>query len=188
MSAYMIDRNHVRFLIEAGLSSRIRGMSPLRWFWTDAEGKERDATLTGDTAAAVGQMLWDENHASVCARYPEDDLPGPTDQDFVYSEHHRSSGIVNPAQVLKSCHCLRYQSCEHEGWNKSQACAFVESLCDSASRRVEGYEEAQWGAPDMGSTVVSLMDMVKKPNAGDIVRSHWDKISGIDQSEEKRSE
>lgn len=97
-------------------------------------------------------MLWRENIASVSARYPNESsatLPGPCNEDFVIrpSNCRNDFGLINPVQVLKSCDCYNYQSCEHEGWMASEAHAFIQALREAAIDALPGYEQAVWGAP-----------------------------------------
>ncbi len=163
MSAYMIDRDHVRYLVEAALTIPGRNCqhSHLTWIWgvdRQANTYERGELYPGDhkRAAEVGQMLWDECHTSVCYRYPDGDLPGPCDQDFTYREHrstmHRER--IEPVQTIKACDCYQYQSCEHPGWDTSQAKAFIDALRSEAWRSLPGYDDAEWGAPSLDSEAV----------------------------------
>lgn len=159
MSAYMIDRKHVQYLVTVAMSRRILGQSHcIRWFhngqWHELGCSDRKR------AAEVAQMLWDENFASINARYPDtiehpEGSPGvisEAEAGFVYGEH-RDLFLHNiePAQVLKACDCLEYQSCEHDGWETSEAHAFLVSLRSSAWRRVPGYEDAEWGGPKLAT-------------------------------------
>lgn len=150
MSAYMVDREHIAYLIQAAMSRVIlHGDSKFRWRFDDS-WKEPDP-YNHEAVAAAGQMLWDENFASVTRRYPSDDfdnLPGPIGENFVYAHHAHSPYIsIDPVQVMKSCDCYTYQSCEHEGWESSEARQFILRLRDAASKLVKGYDDAEWGAP-----------------------------------------
>ena len=152
MSAYMVNRNHIRYLIEAAFTSCSWGCRTSAFCWW--HGESRTMSL-GDhkRAVEVAQMLWDENHKSVCDRYPDsDDLPGPIDQDFVYQRHRPSTRRIDPIAVLKACDCFQYQACEHEGWTDSEAKAFVDALRSAAWHALPGYEEAPWGAPELGTS------------------------------------
>ena len=145
MSAYIVGRNHIRFLVEAALHLE-RGAT---FRWWDTESHE----LTGSNGTEVGQMLWVENRASVSYRYPHDDwkeLPGPVNEDHVY--FHEGAPFKfspTPAQILKAADCYSYQTCEHPEWEQSSAHAFIEALIKRAYTLTPGYEEAPWGAPQM---------------------------------------
>jgi hypothetical protein len=52
---------------------------------------------------------------------------------------------LTPVELLKAVDCLEYQSCEHEGWNKSEAKKECERLRAIATRNLPGYNEAPWG-------------------------------------------
>ena len=150
MSAYMIDRNHVAYLVTAATAPTIghRNGSPLRW---RHNGVCHQLGMN-DTkrAAQAGQMLWDENHASVCHRYPDDgdNLPGPIGEGYVYRQHTPAVVELDPLQVIKAAHCYRYQACEHDGWEGSEASAFIDSLIDACTHALPGYDDAEWGAPE----------------------------------------
>ncbi len=155
MSAYVVDSDHIRYLVEA--AGRLgRGSFS---FWSEASGTRVDVGSGRDlSASAFGQMLWDENIESVVARYPDcrgengrvvhDRLPGPSDEGFEY-EHPRRQGwvVIDPVAVLKACACYEYQSCEHDGWRTSYAHSAVEMIKAAAVRSLSGYEAAAWGSP-----------------------------------------
>ena len=115
MSAFVVDRNHIRYLLAAALAMAHRDF---RW-WYDGNWKE----LTDHNASEIGQMLWDECRTSVAYRYGESqDLPGPINESFVY-RHVRIGGAWRPVivEVFKAIDCYEYQSCEHPGWAASSA-------------------------------------------------------------------
>ena len=81
MSAYLVSRGHIRYLVEAALHLEPESFQEgcrregLRSYYHD--GKRRE--VNGETADALGLMLWTECAKSVGARYPNDgpdDLPG----------------------------------------------------------------------------------------------------------------
>lgn len=143
MSCYMMDRDDIRTLVEASLSPAITGVgNQSSWYFKDATGHGRRVCMrSGDyeEAARVGQMLWDENMASVKHRYPDcaaDDLPGPIGETFEYGEHQiRAFQSPRPWTVFDLCGTYAYQACEHPEWEQSEACAFVTSLQMLAGRR-----------------------------------------------------
>jgi hypothetical protein len=145
MSAFIVDRGHVRFLIDAGLRlpPRLYEGNTLSW---------RGQELTRENASAVGLMLWDECRRSVAYRYhdePEADLPGPMSDGPRFGYAHSPSPLkINPLAVLKAISCYEYQSCEHPEWKSSEAHAFCDALRLCAISCLPGYEEAPWGAPD----------------------------------------
>lgn len=151
MSAYIVSRDHIQYLVSAAMSNQIRGRHShsFRWF----HGGESHELVCTDfaKAAEVGQMLWDECVASVKARYPNestDTLPGPISEDYQYDTHKRHfAETFEPVQVIKAIHCYEYQSCEHGGWESSEACSFVRTLASLATTQLDGYDDAEWGSP-----------------------------------------
>lgn len=86
----------------------------------------------------LGQMLLNENYASVNYRYSEADEP--------YEYTHTNHGYtLTPGEVFKAIDNLDYQSCEHPGWRTSEAFAFLTALREQVCRFVDDYESAPWG-------------------------------------------
>ncbi len=166
MSAYIVDKNHVLYLLGAADSRSCRGnYGPLTWYHNDEHHK---LPSDDEALAEVGNMLWMENVKSVSARYPNESsgtLPGPKGGGFVITPNDVNRILwdrFDPVQVIKACDCFNYQSCEHEGWKTSEAFAFIESLRHSAWGHLPGYESAEWGAPEpMKRNVVSLASLMK---------------------------
>ena len=129
MSAYIVEESHIRFLVQSALTLSHNGMR---------FGSRR---VTDETADAVGQMLWDENAKSVNARYPRDS------QTVGTYTHHYCNLPVRSVEVLKALDCYEYQSCEHDGWESSDAHAFCKALRATATAFLPGYNDAPWGAP-----------------------------------------
>lgn len=123
------------------------------------------------TLSQLGQILVSENVASVGHRYSEPgrvvyygaeaaagmddldpaagDLPGPCDAYYMAPYVYDNPGrILSPGEVFKAIDCLDYQSCEHDGWRKSEAFAFLTALREKVCCHVAGYEQAAW---DMSS-------------------------------------
>ena len=157
MSVYVVDRNHIRYLVEAAQHIAIRDHSPSFSWYHNGERQE----LTSENASEIGQQLWNENIASVQYRYPDDTddtMPGPVGETFVYyhqtcPEHGRRMAgpyfKFDVAQILKAADCYEYQSCEHPGWESSSARNFIRALVKRAYSHMEGYDDARWGAPEM---------------------------------------
>lgn len=143
MSAYVVDREHIAYLVRAAEAWRIH-----QYF--------HNGNLSD-----IGQMLWDENTRSVHYRYPGDDLdlPGSGEAPYLFCMSSRDHWpAYKPVQVLKAIACLRYQSCEHPEFYQSEAERFLSHLQSAATNRLPGYDEAEWGAPErMASTVRRLV-------------------------------
>lgn len=144
MSAYIVDREHIRYLVSAAV-----GRETFRY---SSEGKSIPITTQDqDALTAAGQMLWDENIKSIQALYPDcqkslENAPGPIGETYIYS-HNGIRGNFDPVQVIKAAKCYSYQSCEHEGWEASAAKSFINNLIDKEIHALPGYDKAAWGAP-----------------------------------------
>ena len=109
MSAYVVEKELIDKLVSAAIDAGFFGE---------------------DKATAKGQMLWRENVVSVAYRYnlatrdPAElaeyngDVEAYTFQFRAYEDEDIDKGID----------CLDYQSCEHDGWETSEAHAFLGDL------------------------------------------------------------
>ena len=169
MSAYIVDRDHIAYLVAAAQSNQIGSRhGKFGWLCPRLGWRHFDSN---QGAEAVGQMLWDECIKSVSARYPGADpqeLPGVIGEDYTFHDSdvpimHRP---INPVDVLKAISCYDYQSCEHEGWEKSEAHNFCEALHHAAVNALPGYDDAPWGAPEnwRGARFPKVGDAVGRSN------------------------
>jgi hypothetical protein len=135
MSAFIVDKEHIDRIVSAASAANK----------LPRPGSENE----------IGRMLWRENLISVAARYPGDgdgDRPGPSDfkDSDVDTYVWTPTDIITGNALRKTLACLRYQSCEHDGWPTSAACAFIERLmpAEDMSARGKQLEEATpWGGP-----------------------------------------
>lgn len=142
MSAHVVSRHYIRYLVQAALEGQW-GDDGLLWVkGSRAQGTAEVKRLSAyDEAHAtrIGQILWDENITSVCHRYnePRDcpELPGPIGEDFIY-DHPVIRDKVEPLRVLNAIGHYIYQACEHPGWPDSEAHAIVMALQDKMIRRL----------------------------------------------------
>jgi hypothetical protein len=91
----------------------------------------------------LGRMLWRENMLSLGARYSD-----PLDEEALAGYRYAFTSALLAAPVvalIKNIHCYRYQSCEHDGWEKSDAAALCEALESYLVHRLPGYSDAPWG-------------------------------------------
>lgn len=146
MSAWIVSKQHIDALVDAGYDTR-RDHS-VRWYHGGTSYE-----LTAENRDAVGQMLWQECHASVAHRYDDTDdgkLPGPigltraTIAAYTHTPATLGERLAIPA-LLKQISCYEYQSCEHDGWEASQAHAFCTALRHHLIGKLPGYEAADWG-------------------------------------------
>lgn len=172
MSAYVVDRAHLDYLIEAGL--RLPGTGPLSWQvpedprptdhrrgepWGPTaiiHAQERHRELTPESADRVGEMLLTQNERSYDHRYDGQD------RQIRLGYHYEGRGVyaqmlgrypdgwrwsrvmVAPVGVLKAISCYEYQACEDPGWERSEARAFCDALRRRAIHALPGYDAAAW--------------------------------------------
>jgi hypothetical protein len=187
MSAYIVDRQHILYLVRAAMSHRLNpSHSHARWIWNrnrEAGTYESGELMCNDYehAAQVANMLWRENIKSVSHRYPHESsetLPGPINEQFVIepTDIHCMWETFDPVQVLKALACYEYQSCEHPEWEDSEAFAFCKSLEKSAICVLPGYEEAEWGAPKTAAEKPMLAaadDIARLRSERNALRKAW---------------
>jgi hypothetical protein len=165
MSAFVVDRNDIRVLVEAALIVGESRRGPFQVYhggqWTKLVADELmpedpiarvdfSALPMGEISASqFGQILWDENIRSVAHRYPGcaefkdgewmvGDIPGPCDETFVY-RHVRAFGWTpEPGDIFRTISCLDYQSCETDDWKQTWAWEAMYDLRVSWCHRVRG--------------------------------------------------
>lgn len=134
MSAFIVDSDHIDLMVSAALD--LPGVYTLRWQFPD------DPTITREMneglSGWVGSMLLAENARSVNHRYSEDEL----EPVYEFSRVPRSQ--YDAVTVLKAVSCYEYQSCEHEGWQGSDAQRFCDALRHAAIAKLPGYSDAPW--------------------------------------------
>lgn len=109
--------------------------------------------LAEATPTQTGQLLMLANVRSVQYRYPDtaaDDLPGPCDQALVWSYKYRPvpATKLRAEWVVKSCDCLRYQSCEIPGYEQTAARKVLDAIRESAIYHLTEAAKAPWGVTD----------------------------------------
>lgn len=138
MSAFILGPDHIDYLVSAAVHAGIyHGGFGIYWHGERVEWHNADA---------VGAALLRENIASVSFRYESHrgDLPGPIPSPAPEDYEYRPFLSVTTAQVLKALDCYEYQSCEHQGWNDSEARRFCDVLRRRYAATVPGYEDALW--------------------------------------------
>lgn len=138
MSAWIVSKAHIDLLVGAALKYAHSVPELVRY-----NAKLAAKLPRGCTPTQLGQILWRENHASIAARYLGEGDPARAD---AYAFAHPKQALVDDAlAVLKSIDCYEYQSCEHEGWEKSGAKLFCDMLRKEAVQHLPGYDNAPWG-------------------------------------------
>lgn len=133
MSAFICNNSHITALAVYAARNRIAGH-------TDAR--------------AVGEILHAENVRSVNYRYGESTQP--SFELCEWAAFHRFSEV----QIAVAAECLAYQSCEHPGWEGSEAWKIVQAIAPGNTSAMPGYLEAQWEItpPPVPSTADILAD------------------------------
>jgi hypothetical protein len=129
MSAFIVSKAHIDRIVSTAN----------RWRYSDMRMSPDD----------LGRMLWLENLKSVAYRYPDDrdgDRPGPSGLTDDQIAHYRWTPTpeLTPVEALKAIRCYDYQSCEHPGYETSQARRFVQIFTEEAISRLPGYDRATW--------------------------------------------
>lgn len=139
MSAFILGTDHIDYLVSAAVEAGIhQGGFGIYWDGQRVEWHNADV---------VGAALLRENIASVSYRYQDfgtgnlpGPIPNPVPKDYVFLPFLR----VEPAQVVKAIDCYEYQSCEHPGWNDSEARRFCDVLRRRYCATMPGYDDALW--------------------------------------------
>ena len=126
MSAWMTNPIHVAALV--------------RWYANPRHTHIQ--TLDCDEQVALANMLHRENALSVNYRYASH--PAEMPHLFKWPDINQAP-LMTPVQAIKAAQCLRYQSCEHPGWDDSEASRFCERVISAAISMLPGYDAAPWG-------------------------------------------
>ena len=150
MSAYIVEQNVIGYIVRAGMEFGV---------------------IDSHNAVAEARMLWKENQNSIYARYGGGDDYGNIGE-ITKKAHLGTFPAIHPTQVIKSCHCYAYQSCEHEGWKTSEAKKLTDKIIAEAINR-GGVEDPpfsqrcwKWGAPEP-----SRIEWVEIPRGEPVVAS-----------------
>jgi hypothetical protein len=147
----MVEDEHLAYLVQAAAEMGGPFHGNFRWSSRDCwEARDRELGRCDpkNLLAVVAVMLKSANLESVTARYGDNLKAYEKDLSFDENLFDRRPWLkFNPVQVLKSCACFEYQACEYDGWRNSEARSFIEGLKNLAIICLQGYEEAEWGAP-----------------------------------------
>ena len=136
MSAWIVSKQHIDALA----------------YWLDRMGIAHDKQK-------MGEMLWSENYKSIRARYGDYNHKGKfvkrpkyhymIPQPRVTESYYDDFDPQNLDQIQALVHCYNYQTCEHDGWEKSRAKRRMDRLetqlvMSGADWKREG-TKAPWG-------------------------------------------
>lgn len=132
MSAFIVNPYHIDRMVATAVygPSDANGLLARPWRWFEWEcGRWHPSDL--------GQLLHNENVASVNYRYDESTTPDSYEFDATVKP---MTGI----EALKAISCYEYQSCEHPGWADSRAKELCERLTSAIIGCLPGYDTAPW--------------------------------------------
>jgi hypothetical protein len=148
MSAYNVSKAHIDAIVTFAVGGQ-RRVGTVKRMAVDA-GQSKYVSSSDYTPSQIGAALWAENHASVDYRYTEI-TPVPA-YDFRPMYHGstctKSTRLLTPLDIIKLCQSLKYQSCEHPGWEASFAHDFLNRVISAAIGALPGYDTAFWGIDD----------------------------------------
>lgn len=131
MSAFIVNDHHINVLVTWASWNDVRYYHP-GFGWKSVAGSE-DKTA---------RILAQENLRSVNHRYAEDE---PLEfGGFCFADRGSRGGTITPVEIIKACHCLAYQSCEHDEWEGSEAKRILDAIEDRAVSLLPGYDNAEW--------------------------------------------
>lgn len=157
MSAFVLDFEHLRYLVSAAIRYEISTVYitkrqavtiDARNWWDD--DRERPGRSHGDALVA---MLHRENVRSVRHRYAHrDDL-----DDFATEETLPQFRplTTEPVQTLKACDCFDYQACETDDYDETPAAALVRAIRRAAICALPGYDAAAWSLDEASAAVAA---------------------------------
>lgn len=98
---------------------------------------------------ATGRMLIRENMASLAKRYgdkiDEEAIAAWTYDPVATPAELARKNVRDPLSLIKLVHCYQYQSCEHDGWETSNAASYCRQLLTLLTQALPGYDKAPWG-------------------------------------------
>lgn len=142
MSAFLCSDVHISAIVNASRLGTRRGYLNLtRYLPSEID------PLGRTDEERMFDLLLDTNLQSLEARYPGN---GNLDEWTTEPDSYRYRWDANVisrhgiAGAIKLLHCYEYQSCEHEGWEESQAHRFARDLSRYLVAELPGYEDAPW--------------------------------------------
>jgi hypothetical protein len=127
MSAFIVSDYHINTLVSYGVMKSAQ-------FWNAKE--RRWEYFNEDTAQVMAALLYRANVCSVNRRYGE----RTRTTGFQYKRVNVLS--IQPADIVKACDCLDYQSCETKTWENSRARKALQAIRESAIQALTAGSQA----------------------------------------------
>ena len=128
MSAYIVGKDHILYLLAAMVSRRI---CPHGFYWFHGGRTTEPLAADMDKAAELANALWLENIRSVSARYPGESsgtLPGPGCGSYVILAtdfSHNRWQEMDPVQVLKAIDAYAIKAASMTGGSRARRTRFA---------------------------------------------------------------
>lgn len=136
MSAFILSKKSFDALVYAAFYGFYDKYNPIN----DSLHIYSDNKAYTFTAGTFGQVLVDQNFASVNFRYQESGKP------FLYEYAlHKEFSNMKPVEILKLCDCYDYQSCETDSYDRTLAANLIHFIRKKVIAALPGYEDAPWG-------------------------------------------
>jgi hypothetical protein len=148
MSVFMVSKEHIDAIIAVVAQGPAQSEQD-RQQWEDSM-KYGILPDSSDPLGELGNTLIRENLASINARYPDtvnhpERVPGPCEPYWLVPYvFHSPKRIPTVVEAFKLIHSYQYQSCEHNGWETSQAKRTCEKLINLLIMALPGYKSAKW--------------------------------------------
>ena len=144
MSAHMVEQTLVDVLVAAAIE-RPHGITapenraPMRRIIFAHNDTPQNHECHPIEADSIGQMLIDENLASVQTLYPRildnpDDTPGPRPCYWTEPYMYQGTPARSPLQALEALNHYEYQACERQTWHHCEARRFCIDLREEMIR------------------------------------------------------
>jgi hypothetical protein len=160
MSAYLVDPEHINVMVYFAMQSA--GGDVMSWRVDD------DSEIFGCRAECahyenrdrIGQMLLDQNAASVNHKYDEDSA-------YIYSYQPPKFRDWQPIEIISATQGYEYQACETPEWRDSEAYAFCQALQRKMIRQIAGYDGSPWEitARSMPAHVAKAVELKRQRDA-----------------------
>lgn len=144
MSAFYVGSDHIDAMLSAALRAHGGVWVPRSLTNDTPHIRNPDRALM----SRIGALLLRANVDSLKARYPgswHELLWGAEPDQFRFRHDMHWLNRAPPAHVAKLCDCFDYQSCEHEGWDGSEAARWSAWLREAAWRMTPEYDAGPWG-------------------------------------------
>jgi len=158
MSTQIVDEEHIRVLVWAGLRPHPDG--PLRWR-VERSGARPDGELVEHTAARVGTMLHDQNAAAYQERYGDDDDNDDDGLSRSYAHAAPRHTDWSPIDLFKAIEFYVYQSFHEEDRDDPERIEAMQ-FCGALSRRI-GPSLPGWGAASFPAELMETAEWRASP-------------------------